>query len=56
MSGRSGDVLYATRMVVSRTWVRTEDGWRVLGEHISIVEPDCVAGFTPGAPVQLRSV
>jgi hypothetical protein len=38
LAGFTQDVLYTWRIVITRTWAFT-DRWRVLAEHLSLVEP-----------------
>ena len=60
LTGRTQDVLYAMRVVATRTWIRTDDGWKVLAEHLSVVEPTdftVTATTAPGGvPGRLRRV
>lgn len=63
LTGRTQDVLYSMRVVVTRTWTRTERGWTVLAERLSVVEPrDFTVTATaedeavPRSPGRLRRV
>ena len=56
LTGRTQDVLYSMRVVVTRTWTRREGGWTVLAEHLSVVEPrDFTVTATTDADVVPRS-
>ena len=63
LTGRTQDVLYSMRVVVTRTWTRRDAGWTVLAEHLSVVEPrDFTVTATtrdevvPRSPGRLRRV
>jgi len=60
LTGRTQDVLYVMRVVATRTWIRTGEGWKVLAEHLSVVEPrdfTVTATTEPGGvPGRLRRV
>ena len=57
ISGHTAGVMYAWRVVITRTWTNTSGRWAVLAEHSSLVEPvGRAAEAAGGYPGPLRLV